>query len=196
MSAGVEFGCRASVPARGDMIVERTIQIRSGGRVAELVFGRLVESELMRAYATASLLLGDESEAEDAVQDAMIKAWQRLNQLRDESRLGAWFGRILINECRDRLRRRARTRVRWIPPAGGDSIGQIAERDALLTAIGALPPEQRIVVVLRFYQDLSLRTIAERTGVPIGTVKSRLHNGLQAVRAAYDRQARLDDDAR
>jgi RNA polymerase sigma factor (sigma-70 family) len=177
---------------RGDVIAEQTIQIRSGGRAAELVFARLVETELASAYATASLLLGDQNEAEDAVQDAMVKAWQRLHQLRDQSRLGAWFGRILINQCRDRLRHRTSTRVRWVLPTPDQSIGQIAERDALLTAIGMLPPEQRIVVVLRFYQDLSLKALAERTGVPIGTVKSRLHNGLQAVRAAYDGQARLD----
>jgi RNA polymerase sigma factor (sigma-70 family) len=62
----------------------------------------------------------------------------------------------------------------------------IAEREALLAALASLNPDQRIVIVFRFYLDLPLEAIAERTGAPLGTVKTRLHHGVRRMRAAYD----------
>jgi RNA polymerase sigma-70 factor (sigma-E family) len=142
---------------------------------------------LDRAYRLAGLLLADAHEAEDAVQDALVVAWQAFETLRDADRFGAWFDRILVNGCRDRLRRR--NVVRFIPidggpePAGGDPFTAFIERDALLGGLGALTPDERIVVVLRFWADLPLEGIAERLGWPIGTVKSRLHRALGRLRA-------------
>lgn len=160
-------------------------------------FSRLVDGDLAATYRLAALLLGSEPEAQDAVQDAVVVAWERFDQLRDRERFDAWFGRIVVNACRDRLRRRGR--VRFIALGedghhGGSSAGgraaepgpDLAERDALRTALGRLSPEHREVVVMRYLLDLPLEAIAERTGERLGTVKSRLHYGLSALRAAYD----------
>ncbi len=72
-----------------------------------------------------------------------------------------------------------------------DATHGLAEREALRGALARLPADQRVVVVLRYYGDMSLEAIAERTGERLGTVKSRLHYGIEALRAAYDAAARL-----
>jgi RNA polymerase sigma factor (sigma-70 family) len=137
---------------------------------------------LDRAYRLAGLLLADAHEAEDAVQDALVVAWQSFGTLRETDRFDAWFDRILVNGCRDRLRRRKV--VRFIPmdagidPAGRDPFQSFIEREAILVGLVRLSPDERIVVVLRFWADLSLESIADRLGWPLGTVKSRLHRAL------------------
>jgi RNA polymerase sigma-70 factor (ECF subfamily) len=157
-------------------------------------FAGLADRHLSRAYRLAAVLLGSDLEAQDAVQDAAVAAWERFGDLRDRERFDAWFDRILVNGCRDRLRRRGTVRFIGIEgapePAAADGAGSLAERDALRRALVTLKADQRVTVVLRYYGDLSLEEIAERTGEPLGTVKSRLHYGLQALRAAYDAAAR------
>jgi RNA polymerase sigma-70 factor (ECF subfamily) len=155
---------------------------------------------LDRAYRLAGLLLGSSAEAEDAVQDALVVAWQRFDDLRDEERFEAWLDRIVVNGCRDRLRRRGA--IRFIPlaaeidPAGRDSFTAFLERDALLSAVNGLAAEERIVVVLRYWADLSLDSIAERLDWPLGTVKSRLHRALGRLRATHERDERDATEAR
>jgi len=162
-------------------------------------FAGLADRHLARAYRLASVILGSEPEAQDAVQDAVVVAWERFEDLRDRERFDAWFDRILVNGCRDRLRRRGRVRlidIDGVPErASADDSGSVAERDALRSALSGLSPEQRVTVVLRYYGDLSLEEIADRTGERLGTVKSRLHYGLDALRAAYDAAARLPGEA-
>ncbi len=141
---------------------------------------------LDRAYRMAGLLLGDAHEAEDAVQDALVVAWRSFDDLRAADRFGAWFDRIVVNGCRDRLRRR--NVVRFIPmaadvdPAGRDPFQAFIERDALLAGLVRLSPDERIVIVLRFWADLPLDEIGDRIGAPLGTVKSRLHRALDRLR--------------
>ncbi len=161
-------------------------------RAGEAAFADLVAHELAGAYRTAALILGDPTEAEDATQDALVRAWQGWDRLRDQERAGAWFGRILVNVCRDRLRARRTGGVRWLAidlPA--EVAADPGEREALWQALGDLSPEHRIVIILRYYLDLPLEAIAERTSAPLGTVKSRLHHALAAVRAAYEARERL-----
>jgi RNA polymerase sigma-70 factor (ECF subfamily) len=163
----------------------------------EAAFGRLVSSELAGAYRTAAVLLGDPSEAEDATQDALVRAWLSWDQLKDPERIGAWFGRILINVCRDRLRARRGNPVRWLGRDVSTDTGRaLGEREALWQALADLSADQRIVIVLRYYVDLPIEAIAERTGVPLGTVKSRLHHALNAVRAAYEAHDRAPEGSR
>jgi RNA polymerase sigma-70 factor, ECF subfamily len=156
-------------------------------------FEGLVVRELAAAYRTATLILGDPSEAEDATQDAFIRAWQRWSGLRDQERAGGWFGRILVNVCRDRLRARRSSGLRWLASEPIATAAEPSEREALWQALGDLSADHRIVIVLRYYLDLSLESIAERTGVPIGTVKSRLHHALGAIRAIYEAQERMTE---
>src|SRR5512141_2115470 len=74
-------------------------------------FRRLVDRGLDDAYRLAAIILGDRVEAEDAVQDAVVAAWRGFGALRDPSAFDAWFRRVLVNTCRDRLRARGRRRI-------------------------------------------------------------------------------------
>ncbi len=146
---------------------------------------------LDRAYRLAGLLLANAHEAEDAVQDALVLAWQSFDGLREPAKFGAWFDRIVVNSCRDRLRRRGV--VRFIPMGSdtdrpdSDPFRAFIERDALLAHLDRLSPDERLVVVLRFWADLPLESIAERLDLPLGTVKSRLHRALGRLRETLDR---------
>jgi RNA polymerase sigma-70 factor (ECF subfamily) len=156
-------------------------------------FGRMLDRGLDAHYRLATVILGDPLEAEDAVHDAAVSAWRGFGDLRDPGSFDAWFGRILVNGCRDRLRaRRRRPVIRALPFLGdldrglvtADASLAVADRDALARAFGALEPEQAIVVVLRFYRDLTVPEIAARLGIAEGTVKSRLHHALRRLRTA------------
>jgi RNA polymerase sigma factor (sigma-70 family) len=144
---------------------------------------------LDRSYRLAGLLLGNAHEAEDAVQEALAAAWQAFDDLQEPDRFNAWFDRILVNGCRDRLRRRNTIRFVRIDPtmdrATGDPFRVLIERDALLAGLTRLTPDERAVVVLRFWADLPLDEIADRLGWPVGTVKSRLHRALDRLRAGF-----------
>ncbi len=156
-------------------------------------FGALTERHLDGAYRLATIILGDAMEAEDAVHDAAIAAWRSWSSLRDRDRFEAWFSRIVVNACRDRLRSRRRRPIVELTPdrigevvglARHDGIESVAARDALARAFAVLDPDERIVIVLRFWRDLTVDDIAERTGTPSGTVKSRLHHALGRLRTA------------
>jgi RNA polymerase sigma factor (sigma-70 family) len=156
-------------------------------------FARLVRAELPGAYRLAGFLLADAFEAEDAIQDAMEKAWLAWPKLRDPDRFGAWFDRIVANVCHDRLRSRGKHRTLQLDEtiAGhtGDPFRDALARDELGRLIRNLPPDQQVVVGLRFWRDLPLDQIADRLGLPLGTVKSRLHYALRSLRQQLDRQA-------
>ena len=156
-------------------------------------FGALTERHLDGAYRLATVILGDSMEAEDAVHDAAIAAWRSWSSLRDPERFEAWFSRIVVNACRDRLRaRRRRPIVELTPERYGELAGAtradateaIEARDAMARALAVLEADELIVVVLRFYRDLQVDAIADRLGIPVGTVKSRLHHATQRLRAA------------
>jgi RNA polymerase sigma-70 factor, ECF subfamily len=164
--------------------------------ITEERFLPLAGSELDRAYRLAGLLLGNAHDAEDATQDALVKAWRSRGSLRDPAGFRPWFDRILVNVCRDRLRRSRR--IRFIPLDGtadlvqaGDPFRAVLERDEMLGRLRSLDPDERIVVVLHYWADLTLVTVAERLGWPVGTVKSRLHRSLETMaRSAGEREER------
>jgi RNA polymerase sigma-70 factor (ECF subfamily) len=154
-------------------------------------FNRLIEVDLLRYYAIAAAMLGDAVDAQDAVHDATVSAWQRFGDLRDHDRFGAWFDRILVNACRDRLRHRRRhpvvdiaAQVDRADPAADDPEGTVANADAVERALRALDPDHIAVVVLRYEGDLTVPAIAERLGIAEGTVKSRLNHARRRMRAA------------
>jgi RNA polymerase sigma-70 factor (ECF subfamily) len=163
-----------------------------------VAFARLTSARLAACYRLAAAILGDPVEAEDATHDAAVRAWERWDSLRDAERFDPWFQRILVNECRDRLRRRklqlpsAQLVDQGAARASADIGESLAERQALAEALSRLEPDQRIVIVLRFYLGLDEPEIAARTGARVGTVKSRLHYALRALRAARDAVARVD----
>jgi RNA polymerase sigma-70 factor (ECF subfamily) len=151
---------------------------------------RLAEASLATSYRLAAHVLGDPAEAEDATQEALLLAWRGWPLLRDRERFGAWFDRILVNACYERLRRRRRSSTVAMPAevgGGRDELGASVARDVVGRALQGLTAEQRIVVVLRYWRDLPIEEIAERLGIPSGTVRSRLHYALEALRADIDR---------
>jgi RNA polymerase sigma-70 factor, ECF subfamily len=156
-------------------------------------FERFTQSRLERAYRLAGVVLRDAFEAEDAVHDAAIQAWLHWPDLRDPGHLDAWFDRILVNECRARLRRRKIRPLAIADPTGGiapDTLSTVWDREVLHTALARLDADHRIVVVLRYVADLTPKEIAARTGDREGTVKSRLHYALREMRAALDAAGR------
>jgi RNA polymerase sigma-70 factor (ECF subfamily) len=152
-------------------------------------FVRLADHHLDRAYGLARAILHDPIDAQDATHDAFVSAWRAWGSLRDPTRFEAWFDRIIVNTCRNRLRgtqRRATDISSEVAMASGDPFGQTEDRDVLGAAIARLSADHRIVVALRFYRDLTVDDIAGRLGVPSGTVRSRLHYALRALHDAID----------
>lgn len=160
----------------------------------EQAFQALVDARLEASYRLAAMLLGDRTEAEDATHDAVVRAWRSFGGLRDPASIDAWFQRIVVNICRDRLRhRRARSTVELAPDLpdasrAGDHATALSDRDAVRVALGLLSPDHRVVLVLRFYADLQIDDIARRLDERPGTIKSRLHQAIRALRAAYRRR--------
>ena len=156
-------------------------------------FMALVRPRLDHAYGLAWHLLGNPTDAEDACQEALAAAWSAWPRLRDADRFDAWFERILVNTCMESLRRRHRRPQSVLTDEPGiadrDALGQSDDRDETARALAALSPEQRVVVVLRFWADLPTDAIAERLGVPQGTVRSRLHYAMDAMRSSLGREA-------
>jgi RNA polymerase sigma-70 factor (ECF subfamily) len=152
--------------------------------VAALVTARVGDS-----YRLARAILLDDGDAEDAVQEASLAAWRQRGSLRDPDRFDAWFERILVNQCRDQLRKRRRavkvaaSPIGFEAPAVAPETGTDADLDR---AIDALDVDHRIVVLLRYWQDRTVDDIAERVGIPPGTVKSRLHHALRSLRASLE----------
>lgn len=150
-------------------------------------FARLLDRCADRSVRLATFILGNRPDAEDALNDAALRAWQSLGSLRQPERFEAWFTRILVNTCRDQLRRhRPPSLVLGDPADRADPFSASVERAALRQALGALSPDHRAVIGLRYGQDLAVEQIADRLGIPAGTVKSRLHYALAELRAAYD----------
>jgi RNA polymerase sigma-70 factor, ECF subfamily len=167
---------------------------------ADLVFGRLSDRALDRCYSLAGYLLGNSAEAQDATQDALARAWRARGTLHDPDAFEGWLDRILVNACMDRMRRRRLVRFVEIDPDGdfpaGDPFREFLARDELGRALGVLTPEQRVVVVLRFWRDLPIDEIARRMDCPAGTVKSRLNHAMTALRKRLESDKRLGSDRR
>jgi len=154
-------------------------------RTFDPVFAAALESELAMAYRLSGYLLADSAEAQDAVQEASVRAWRGWPRLREPERFHAWFSQILVNVCRTRLRQRSRHRtvnVEDVDLESGDPFRASLARDTIGRALSCLSQELRMVVVLRYWGELSLAEIADRLGIPVGTVKSRHHAALQALR--------------
>jgi RNA polymerase sigma-70 factor (ECF subfamily) len=153
---------------------------------ASFDYVRAARVEAADAYRLAGYLLGDATEAQDAVQDALIKAWRSWPNLRNPEAFGPWFERIVVNVCRDRMRRHRTLRMVDLDAAGevesADPFGSMFAGDEVASAVARLGPDHRIVIALRFWRDLTLDQVADTLDVPLGTVKSRLHYALAALR--------------
>jgi RNA polymerase sigma-70 factor, ECF subfamily len=171
---------------------------RSGPSSAH-AFQALADEHLDAAYRLARMILRDQAEAEDATHDAFVQAWRKWSTLRDPDRFEAWFDRILVNACRDRLRVSSRRVTRDISGELGlaiaDPYAATVERDTIEQALASLSPDHRVVVALRYDRDLAADEIARRLGIPVGTVHSRLHYALRKLHEVLDGLA-LEDPTR
>jgi RNA polymerase sigma-70 factor, ECF subfamily len=168
--------------------------VEAAGRGDHEAFEILATSAGDRLYAVARLILRSSDLAEDAVQEALIRAWRSLPSLRDPDKFDAWLHRLVVNACADQGRqmRRWSQAVRPLPldASIGDDTGSIADREQLERGFGRLKPEQRAVVVLHYYSGFSAAEIAGILDIPEGTARSRLHYATEAMRAALEADAR------
>jgi RNA polymerase sigma-70 factor (ECF subfamily) len=161
----------------------------------EEAFASLAVAAGDRLHAVAQRILRDTDLAEDATQQALLTIWRDLPQLRDPARFDAWSYRLLVRACYAEARR---TR-RWAPnltllpadePEVAEGLSSVVDRDQLERGFRRLSIDHRAVVVLHHYLDLPLEEVADVVGVPIGTVRSRLHHAMRGLRAALEADAR------
>ncbi len=166
-------------------------QAQRGDREA---FTRLAFELSDRLFAVAHRILRDFDSAGDALQVTLLRIWRDLPALRDPSLVEAWAYRVLVRVCHDELRKLRRQapalHLLAVDGAEDDPAISIADREQLDRAFRTLTAEQRAVIVLQYYRDLTMTEIAEILQVPIGTVRSRLHYAKRALRAAIEADAR------
>ena len=157
-------------------------------------FAQLATDSSDRLYATALRILRDGDRAGDALQNALVDIWRELPRLRDVERFEAWSYRVVVRACHAELRRAQRRPLTFeLMPTDatvGDNQHSVSRRDELERAFGRLPVDQRAVLVLMYYRDLTIPEIAVALGISSGTVKSRLHYARTAMRAAIEADSR------
>ncbi len=153
-------------------------------------------------YLRALAILGNEPDARDATQEALIRGWRELPRLGSADRFDAWLDRILVNVCRDQLRRRGRRQLREISPlvdaASNDWIGVAASdprsdetfRSAVGAAFRRLSIEDRTLLVLHHLEMRQVADIAAVLAIPPGTVMRRLHTARQRLQGALELESR------
>jgi RNA polymerase sigma-70 factor (ECF subfamily) len=170
-------------------------------------FTELAAARLESMVRTAMAILGHEADARDVVQDALVAVWRGLPRLREANAFDAWATSIVLNECRGALKRRVRGRVREITALGPDNGGAATDRDltaglpagvdleaevlrrrAINRAFERLDADDRSILVLHHLDGRSTADLAAVLGIPIGTVKSRLHSARVALAAALERE--------
>ena len=173
------------------MQAELVDRARRGDREA---FSVLAAGAVDRLYAIARLILRDTELAEDATQDALVRAWRDLPTLRDVERFDAWLYRLIVRASTDvgRHRRRWRTEVTILPkePSEPDGTSALADRDQLERGLRRLTASQQAILVLHFYVGLTPSEAADALEIPVGTAKSRLHNAIEALKAVMAAEAR------
>jgi RNA polymerase sigma-70 factor, ECF subfamily len=183
-----------------EVIVERAL-----GGDAE-AFGELVRRWERRIFALAYGMLGREEDARDATQETFLAAFRNLRGFRGEAKVSSWLHRIAVNQCLTR-QRRAKVRSESALDEQEDGAAQVAapleqspvrvvegrqRTAAVRRALNGLPVELRQIVVMKEFEELTFREIAEVLDLPLSTVKSRLYTGLKQLQM---RLAKFGDEA-
>lgn len=171
-------------PSDGDVIA----RVLAGDVTA---FGILVDRYQGRFARFATRMLGTREDAEEALQDAFLRAYRALGRYQDRERFASWFYRILVNRCRSALARRRPRDV--TDDAAAESHGPapdraLIERDQAAWLLDRLPAEQREVFLLHYVEELSYEEIAVITGVRVSALKMRIKRGLARLRQLVGEQ--------
>ena len=174
----------------------------------ERAFRELIDGHRDRVFNITFRMLGNRAEAEDVAQEVFITVFKTIDTFREESKFSTWLYRVAVNHCKNRIkylsRRHDRDRdeldettnrsvaasgaIGAPPPSAPDRALEGAQLEKLMQeAIASLDDDQRVVVVLRDVEDLSIEEICEITGLPDGTVKSRLHRARLVLRKKLQR---------
>ncbi len=155
---------------------------RTGKAERDAAFTAFVEQATPSLLRTAWLLTGDHHVAHDLVQSALVRTYVAWPRVRPETAL-AYARRILVNERTDRWRRHGAELAVADPPEGASTAGSATEdRDVVVRLLATLPEQQRKVVVLRYYTDLSEQATADALNISVGSVKSAASRGLASLR--------------
>ncbi len=154
-------------------------------------FRHLVERYQDVLYGTAYLMTSNGAIAEECVQESFFSAWRGIGGFRSGSPLKPWLVRILVNTVLD-LRRRRNLPTDYVEEGAsllgeGDPAQQIVDRQAIRQALAVLPEEQRQVVMLKYFTDMTTSETAEALGCAEGTVKSRLYRALQHMKIELEK---------
>jgi RNA polymerase sigma-70 factor (ECF subfamily) len=167
---------------RDEELVRRTV----GGDTA--AFGVLVQRHERRVYNLALRMTGREDDARDATQDAFLTALRKLSSFRGESAFTTWLHRVAVNACYDLLRKRSRSPLldrdevgAPEPPPQRDHADDVGLSVDVRRALLEIPEDYRVVMLLHDVHDLPYEEVASILGIPVGTVKSRLHRGRVAL---------------
>ena len=175
------------------------LQARAGDHDA---FTALAAEAFDRLHRTARLILRGDDLAADAVQEALISAWIHIRAVRDPDRFDSWLHRLVVHACyreARRNRRRGIVELRLAPfraESEPDAARLAADRDQLEHGFERLSPEQRAVLVVRFYLGMTEAEAATILDIPVGTFKSRLSRAMNALRAALEADERAPSRTR
>ena len=183
-----------------EQIVERAL---TGDAEA---FGEIVQRWERRIFALALGMLGREDDARDATQETFLAAFRNLRGFRGEAKVSSWLHRIAVNQCITRQRRAAvrkesgldaeeeKDSARFAMPLAFSPVRVAEGRERIVAvrrAVNSLPLELRQVVVMKEFEELTFREIADALDVPLSTVKSRLYTALRQLQMRlhkYDRE--------
>jgi RNA polymerase sigma-70 factor (ECF subfamily) len=169
--------------------------VRRAQRGDKEAFTAIAAAVVDRYLAVSRRILRDLVLAEDATQQALLSIWRDLPQLRDPARFDAWSHRLLVRACyaeaKQSRRSSPRINILQLEALGPSEFDAVVDRDVLERAFKRLPIDQRTIVVLRLYLELSTDEVADALGIPVGTVHSRLHYAIRALRASLDADNRI-----
>lgn len=156
---------------------------KSGDSIA---FERLLERTIRPATKLAFAMLHDRTEAEDAFQDSALRAWRRIQNLRDGSRFQPWFIGILANQCREVRRGKWWQLIRLsdVQALGSVDDSTWFEGEDLRRAVMNLPYDQRVTILMHFHLDMPLSDVAVALGISVPGAKSRINRALKRLRPA------------
>ena len=165
--------------------IERTLVHRSAAG-EEAAFEMLIVPLAPAAYRLALTMLRDHGEAEDAVQEATLKAWRKIHQVREGSLVRPWFLAIIANQCRSVLRdgRRSRLHLGNVERSQPSADDRVIQETDLQRALARLGPEDRLAVYLFFYLDMALDEAAAVLGLSTSAARSRIYRATRRLRPA------------